>query len=265
MEEVILEVQKNSICVLVQELLPVYFDKCISEECKAVVEAHIKECPNCRTRLDEVKTDTIGVETNIKEDLPVDLEETKKFAAISKRLKHRRIRNLFITVSIIGALFIGYTNCFLIVNSAGNSMVPTINAQEYCMVFRHAYAFTQPKKGDIIIASVDTISNGATILKRVVGVPGDTIEIRGGKLYVNGENNSFYNGITTPTDTYAITVPEDTFFLLGDNFNYSYDSRYEEHGCVSIDDIWGKCILYGNMLKNPFDETSSIAESSEVE
>ena len=249
----------NNTCILVQEMLPIYFEDCVSAACKDVIEEHVKECKACQDRLEKIRTDAKTDEVSLDELLQSETEEKQKFANISKRLKRRRLKNLILAVGVICILFIAYTNCFVNTITTSNSMSPTINEMEGCMIFRHAYTFTKPQKDDIIAVN---LSMGLH-MKRVVGIPGDTIEIKDGNLYVNGEVNDFYAGIEAPTEYYSITVAENTYFLLGDNFEHSYDSR--AYGCVKLEDIYGKCIFHGNMLNNPFHRYVVTRSTSDIE
>lgn len=102
-------------------------------------------------------------------------------------------------------------------------------------------------RGDIIVFTYDwgsAESNPHALVKRVIGLPGDTVEICGGVLYLNGEPqredyiaeemNSLYDG-------FSVTVPDGYYFVMGDNRNNSSDSR--DIGCVPQEKVIGKCFL----------------------
>lgn len=96
--------------------------------------------------------------------------------------------------------------------------------------------------GDVIAFRSDSFN--AILIKRVVALPGDSVEIKEGTLYVNGVPDSCIN--SNEKITYAgiaqtqLTLGEDEYFVLGDNYAYSKDSRYEEVGCISHNNIIGK-------------------------
>lgn len=102
-----------------------------------------------------------------------------------------------------------------------------------------------PKRGDIVVFKLDwTAQEEHYLVKRVIGVAGDTVEIKQGTLYLNGEP-VVEDYIKEPMLDYsypAVTVPEGHYYVLGDNRNNSSDSRVI--GCVPADKITGVCWLY---------------------
>ena len=102
-----------------------------------------------------------------------------------------------------------------------------------------------PERGDIVVFLYDWASDEARYLvKRVIGVAGDTVEIRSGDLYVNGQLQQ-EDYIKEPMYNYSyppVTVPGGHYYVLGDNRNNSADSRVI--GCVPADKIAGVCWLY---------------------
>jgi signal peptidase I len=131
----------------------------------------------------------------------------------------------------------------------GNSMHPTYKNGEYLMANKISYQFGQPKRGDVVIFKY---SDTQDFIKRVIGVPGDTIMIKDGKIYINGEilNESSYlsesvitNGGSYIHEGQSISIPEGEYFVSGDNRPNSSDSR--EFGPISKDRIKGKAwIVY---------------------
>lgn len=253
-----MEDQKNNTCILVQELLPIYMDDCLTDECKTVIEAHIHKCKNCKNKLDNIKENVAQNEDSISE-----ITEKQDFSSLSKKMKHHRIKRTVIIIGIVCVLFMTYITCFTMSIMASNSMYPTIEAQENCLIFRYAYTFAKPKRDDIICVKVDTGFGDSFCISRVVGMPGDRIEISAGRLLINGEEQIFYQGITSPDNEFAIIVDKNSYFLISDNFANAYDSRY--FGSVNRDNIYGKCLFHGKLLKNPFVETSIATATSEIE
>ena len=123
------------------------------------------------------------------------------------------------------------------------SMVPTLKYGDRVLVNKFIYRFTEPQRGDIIVfKSVE--GDGQDLIKRVVGVPGDEIAVRGGKLFVNGEpqKEPYVNKKLPDKSFYApTTVPKDHVFAMGDNRANSQDSRV--FGPVPEKNIEGEAFL----------------------
>jgi signal peptidase I len=123
------------------------------------------------------------------------------------------------------------------------SMVPTLKYGDRVLVNKFIYRFTEPQRGDIIVfKSVE--GDGQDLIKRVVGVPGDEIAVRRGKLFVNGEpqKEPYVNKKFPDRSYYAtITVPNDHIFAMGDNRANSQDSRV--FGPVPEENIEGEAFL----------------------
>ena len=129
------------------------------------------------------------------------------------------------------------------VSVVGNSMESTLNDGSVVLVNRFVYNIKEPKAGDVIVFLPNGNEKSHYYIKRVIGVPGDKVQIKNGLLYVNGE---LYDVEDTETIKNAglaedeITVGEDEYFVLGDNRNSSEDSRYANIGNVKREYIVGK-------------------------
>lgn len=128
----------------------------------------------------------------------------------------------------------------------GVSMEPSLEHKDILLVNRQAYSGSDsPERGDIIVFESDYLDedgNNKKLVKRVIGIPGDTVEVTQGKVYINGkESNEDYTlDGTTNGEVKAITVPDETVFCMGDNRLHSTDSRYSEVGCIEYEKIAGK-------------------------
>jgi signal peptidase I len=137
------------------------------------------------------------------------------------------------------------------------SMLPTIQIGDHIFVNKLAYSVRLPLIGtelmkigtlhrDDIVVFVSPIDPSTDLIKRVIAVPGDTVEIRNKELYVNGEKvadpHAYFSDSTvmsTQRDNMKpIQVPDGKFFVMGDNRDRSYDSRF--WGFANIADIKGK-------------------------
>lgn len=160
---------------------------------------------------------------------------------MGKNMRKRFITDVVftITVAIILAILI---NKFLIFNVEvpTSSMAPTINPGEKFLVTK-VYNFKNLQRGDIIVFKSE--EKDELMIKRLIGLPGDSVEVRGKELYVNGEfveeeyvkNHDGYFG--------EFEVPEDKYFFLGDNRKNSADSRYWMEPYIPKEDIKGKAQL----------------------
>lgn len=121
---------------------------------------------------------------------------------------------------------------FEIIVVDGNSMYPTLYSDEKLAVEKVSRYFGLPERGDIIIVHYpdeyeDEDTKDATYVKRVIALPGETVEVRDSVVYINGTalSEPYINTTDPYLDMAAVTVPEDTVFVMGDNRAHSKDSR----------------------------------------
>lgn len=125
----------------------------------------------------------------------------------------------------------------------GTSMQPRLADQERIFVNRFIYRFQKIDRGDVVVFWYPR-DRSKSFIKRVLGIPGDTVEIRAGIVYVNGERveEPYLNPAFRDYKSFAaVTVPEGRYFVLGDHRNSSNDSRV--WGFVDRDLIYGKAIF----------------------
>lgn len=126
----------------------------------------------------------------------------------------------------------------------GPSMTPTLENKQEILVNRFIYSVSNPKPNDIVVFLPNGNEKAHYYVKRIIGVPGDTVQIKDGAVYVNGE--LFDEAVETAAILDAelaaeeITLGEDEYFVLGDNRNNSEDSRYANIGNVKKEYIIGK-------------------------
>lgn len=137
------------------------------------------------------------------------------------------------------------TFVFVVATVDGPSMKPTLISNDRLFVTKFTYTFTDVKRGDVVICRYNTLSYPDMYVKRIIGLPGETISIIDGIVYINGaELKEDYTLPSTPYDRYynmdAIYIPTGYVFVMGDNRNNSADSRMESIGAISIDNIIGK-------------------------
>ena len=121
------------------------------------------------------------------------------------------------------------------------SMVPTLNVRDRLFVNKFVYRFTKPERGDIVVFK--SITDDKDYVKRCIGLPGEKIEIKKGRVYINDER--FYlPGVKILRDydfRDPVIVPENSYYVLGDNRSQSADSRY--WGFVPEENLLGKALF----------------------
>lgn len=109
------------------------------------------------------------------------------------------------------------------------SMIPTLEINDRVLVNKFIFRFRQPARGDVVVF-ISPDSAGVDYIKRVIAVAGDTVDIRDGKVYVNGRplvEPYVGDKVTTPgTVAMPLKVPAGRVFLMGDNRPDSHDGRY---------------------------------------
>ena len=178
--------------------------------------------------------------------------DVREFTFRPQRLKFNRrkitghILNWFVLI-LIAAIF-GYaivTFAVQTVQVVGPSMSDTLKDGQTVIVNKLVYTFEDVKRYDVIAYS-QVESDDYYDIKRVVGLPGETIVINNGKLYVDGialEEEYFDKNILSPgVASKEIILGKDEYFVLGDNVNNSEDSRYTNVGNISGSEILGKVV-----------------------
>lgn len=143
------------------------------------------------------------------------------------------------------------------------SMLPTLKIGDHILVNKFIYGtkfpftdsiiipFKKPQRGDIIVFKFPE-DEKKDFIKRVVGLPGDAVEIKEKKVYINGELLEEIYPVHTDPIVYPlgiqprdnlgpVVVPEDSYFVMGDNRDFSLDSRY--WGVVKLNKIKGKAFI----------------------
>ncbi len=125
----------------------------------------------------------------------------------------------------------------------GPSMRPTLQSAERLVVNKFIYRFRAPERGEILVFRYPR-DPSRDFIKRVIAVPGDTIEIKDGRVFVNQQlMNEPYILSKTRGDYPLATVPEGHIFVMGDNRNNSEDSRFADVGFVPFELVKGKAVL----------------------
>lgn len=169
-------------------------------------------------------------------------QKQKKKKSIWKEM----ISWFFYLVLIFGAIYliVHYVGDKTVVT--GESMSPTLSDGDSLIVDKISYHFIDPRRYDIVVFPFQ-YQEDTFYIKRIIGLPGETVQISEGKVYVNGKvlNDPYaYEEIRNPgLASGPVTLGQDEYFVLGDNRNNSIDSREPSVGVVSRDDIVGRAVF----------------------
>jgi len=155
-------------------------------------------------------------------------------------------------IEIIQSLVIAGVLAFLIITFVaqsfvveGSSMEETLQHGERLIVNKLVYRFSEPDRGEIVVFTPQGAEDNRYI-KRIIGLPGDTVYIQEGEVFVNGEpleEDYIKEEMREVGESGPFEVPEDSYFVLGDNRNHSADSRFPNLvGYVDRDNIHGRAL-----------------------
>ncbi len=193
---------------------------------------------NEETNAEEINTEG----TNTEEEFPTSIQFEDELIRVKYKLRYRKLlKNTLYSLLIVAAVSVLIATLFLpVLEIYGSSMNPTLENGDIVVCVKT----TNLKRGDIC----GMYYNNHLLVKRVVGLPGDSIEMdEAGNLFVNGEyvdEPYVSEKILGECDLdFPYIVPEQTVFILGDNRPVAVDSRNEQFGCISYEEIQGKIVF----------------------
>lgn len=172
-------------------------------------------------------------------------KEEQEFSRLLEEEFPRRTKSMWMEllpyIIILGIVLL--VRVFILINAdiPSESMEDTIGRHTRAMGLKCAYWFDDPERGDIVVFDAPD-EPGTLYVKRVIGLPGDVVEIIEGETYLNGEKleETYLREPMYPDDFGPYEVPEDSYFVMGDNRNESNDARFWVNTYVSEDAIVGK-------------------------
>lgn len=180
--------------------------------------------------------DMDAIKRKVLEDVDPEIKRQKK--------KETRIQRLIVALQLLAVIIVVGVVFYMLMGIAtvsGESMYPTLHDKDIVIYKRHSVEYRQ---GDIVAIKRP---NREEYVKRIIAVPGDTVNLQNGNIYVNGEKIVMKEALgkteaKSDEITYPLTVEDKEYFVLGDNREVSRDSR--EIGTVKESDIKGKIIWY---------------------
>ena len=176
-----------------------------------------------------------------------------------KRVSKDMVREILVTIFYcFSAVLLAFVLVFLVgmkISVIGVSMEPALYNGQEVFINRFIYKLFQPGRGDIVAFLPNGNQNSHYYLKRVVGLPGERIQIIGGYVYIDGElldEGDIYDKISDPgIAENEVILGSDEYFVLGDNRNSSEDSRSGNIGPVKKETIAGKAWFHLSSEKEP--------------
>lgn len=150
----------------------------------------------------------------------------------------------FILATIISSFIFYILSCnFLLFKVYGGSMENTLHSNDFLLVGLNSYKDSSLYYNDIVNIKYTDNNGEKYIVKRIIAVPGDTIKIINNNVFLNGKllEESYAKVLQGSIFNIEITIPQDKYFVLGDNRDISYDSRY--FGLIDKSSIQGKVLL----------------------
>ncbi len=165
---------------------------------------------------------------------------------VDKKSILKEVRD-YVFLIILAFVLAFVLNTFVYANAEvpTGSMMPAVMPNDRLIVNRLAYVFDEPERGDVVMFKFPD-NEEDDYLKRIIGLPGETVEIKGGLVYINGSSEPLKEDYIKdePDGDYGpFEVPENCYFMLGDNRNLSQDSRYWENKYVAKEKIVGKAVF----------------------
>lgn len=187
----------------------------------------------------EVNFSTSTVESIDLINIERDEKQTEEFEANAKRDTYKNVLKevwSYIYIFVIALLIALFINNVILVNAnvPTGSMENTIMAESRIIGNRLSYIFSEPERGDIVVFE-NPLDESENYVKRIIGMPGETIEVYNGKIYIYKDGEFVSGPLEEPylkeewvnrSNGYVFNIPEDSYLMFGDNRNHSSDARH---------------------------------------
>ncbi len=181
----------------------------------------------------------------MEQDLKKEPQPEKSSGRDSQHTTRKEVLS-WIRMIVIVVVVVFLVMRFVIINATvpSGSMEPTIMTKDRLIGFRFSYWFDEPDRGDIVLFKYP-VDESITYIKRVIGLPGETVDIREGKIYIDGSDIPLEEDYLSEewyweNDGLHYDVPEGCYFVMGDNRNNSADSR-----------VWAEEAMLAGLAQTP--------------
>lgn len=217
----------NSFCPAVKDLLPLYGDGALSQETEELISRHLRACGECRALYEKIKGEDINTAN--------ESEERMRYQKVAKRIRRRRAGVVGLVVLLCVLIFIITASMFQPAIVSGDCMAPTVRDGEYYIINKWAYKTDVPSRRDILVYEKDGIYH----ITRVIGLPGECVEMRQGDVYIDGRRYGEYKDYPKDCRLAQTELGSDEYFVLEDNLKASENNEH----MIRERDITGKVMV----------------------
>ena len=217
------------------------------EQNKDLIDDSLEFCDDIKRYYEAEETGRLNFGSYLnKKDKATDIKEQTEPIIIIKREEEvgLKLYSKIVAIILLAMIFTRIINAYVIQETIvnGSSMYPTLESADKLLIDKFIYKIGELNRYDIVVFDYH---HSSVYIKRIVGLPGERITIREGRVYVNeklldddplSKDTMHYSGIAGD----GVELGENEYFVLGDNRNNSYDSRYEQVGIVNKSSIIGK-------------------------